>query len=84
MIQLVLEVFKKKLPPELHHKQKLPIVYFYSPNVPDSCYLNDFHALHALQVLGELSKLHRMQLGKVWVGRAIAYSIMKKYPTAIR
>jgi hypothetical protein len=52
LIQLVLEVFKKKLPPELHHKLKLPIIY--------------------------------LEQGKLWVGRAIAYSIMKKYPTAVQ
>jgi uncharacterized protein (UPF0216 family) len=80
----VLEVFKKKLPRELHHKLRLPITFFYSPNVPDSCYLNDSHALHALQVLGELSEMRRMQQGKLWVGRAIAYSIMKKYLTAVQ
>jgi hypothetical protein len=80
----VVEVFRKKLPPELHYKLRLPIIFFYSPNVPDSCYLNDSHALNALQVLGELSEMRRMQQGKLWVGRAIAYSIMKKYPTAVQ
>ena len=80
----VLEVFRKKLSPELHHKLRLPIIFFYSPNVPDSCYLNDPHALHDLQVIGELSEMRRMQLGKLWVGRAIAYSIMKKYPRAVQ
>ncbi|AFV23865.1 hypothetical protein Mpsy_1658 [Methanolobus psychrophilus R15] len=52
LIQLVLEVFKKKLPSELYHKLKLPIIY--------------------------------LQQGKLWVGRAIAYSFMKKYPPAVQ
>lgn len=79
-----LELFREKLPSGLHHKLRLPIMFFYSPNVPDSCYLNDSQAFHALQILGDLSGMRRMQQGKLWVGRAIAYSIMKKYPTAVQ
>ncbi|MDW7732624.1 MAG: DUF61 family protein [Methanolobus sp.] len=73
-----------KLPRELHYKLKLPILFFYSMNVPDSCYLKDASALEALQVLGDLSKMRRMQQGKLWVGKSIAYGIMKKYPTVVQ
>ncbi|TGC08981.1 DUF61 family protein [Methanolobus halotolerans] len=79
-----LQFFRENLPGELHYKLKLPVLFFNSMNVPDSCYLNDESALLALQVLGDLSKLRRMQRGKIWVGRSIAYSIMKKYPTAVQ
>lgn len=72
------------LPKEIHYKLRLPILFFYSMNVPDSCYINDATALEALQELGDMSKMRRMQQGKLWIGRSIAYSIMKKYPTAVQ
>lgn len=80
----ILGLFAEKLPSELHQKLRLPVIFFYSPNVPDSCYLNDPYAFHALQILGDLSGMRRMQQGKLWVGRVIAYSIMKKYPSAVQ
>lgn len=80
----VLKELKERLPPGMHDKLKLPIIFFSDTKVPDSCYLNDPHALSALQVLGEVSKLRRMQQGKMWVGKSIAYAIMKKYPTAVQ
>lgn len=80
----ILAFLRDNLPGELHYKLKLPILFFYSMNVPDSCYLNDSSALEALQILGDLSKMRRMQQGKLWVGRSIAYSIMKKYPTVVQ
>jgi hypothetical protein len=60
------------------------MIFFSNPSVPDSCYISDPHALQALQALGDLSGMRRMHQGKLWVGRAIAYSIMKKYPTAVQ
>ena len=79
-----LEFLRDNFPEELHYKLKLPILFFYSMNVPDSCYLMDESALRALQILGEFSKMRRMQKGRLWVGRSIAYSIMKKYPTVVQ
>ncbi|MBN2111237.1 MAG: DUF61 family protein [Methanosarcinaceae archaeon] len=75
---------RDNLPQELHYKLRLPIIFFYSTSVPDSCYLNDAIALKALQLLGDMSKIRRMQQGKLWVGSSIAYSIMKKYPAAVQ
>lgn len=80
----ILIFLRDNLPKELHYKLKLPILFFYSINVPDNCYLNDPIALHALQILGDFSKMRRMQKGKIWVGRSIAYSIAKKYPTTVQ
>lgn len=74
----------EKLPKNLHDKLKMPILFFFDNQVPDSCYLNDAHALQALQTMGEISRLRTMQQGKLWVGKSIAYSIMKKYPTAVQ
>ena len=76
-----LEELHARLPHELHGKLRLPIIFFSDNRVPDSCYINDKYALESLQILGELSKLRRMQKGKLWIGKSIAYSIMKKYPS---
>ena len=76
----ILEELGNKLPADLHRKLKIPIIFFSDNRVPDSCYLNDPVALQALQILEEMSKMRRMQQGKLWIGRSIAYAIMKKYP----
>ena len=76
-----LEELHTRLPQELHGKLRLPIIFFSDNRVPDSCYINDEYALRTLQTLGELSELRRMQQGKLWMGKSMAYSIMKKYPT---
>ena len=80
----VLQTIGEKIPQGLHGKLKLPILFFSDTKVPDSCYLNDPHALEVLQILGELSGMRRMQQGKLWVGKSIAYAIMKKYPTVVQ
>ncbi|WP_342303806.1 DUF61 family protein [Methanolobus sp. ZRKC5] len=80
----VLLNLSEKLPPDLHEKLKLPMIFFSDIKVPDSCYLNDPLALEALQILGELSNMRRMQQGKLWVEKSIAYTIMKKHPTVVQ
>ena len=74
----------EKLSEKLQDKLKLPMLFFFDNQVPDSCYLNDAYALEALQALGEISRLRTMQQGRLWVGRSIAYIIMKKYQTAVQ
>lgn len=74
----------EELAPELRDRLKLPILFFFDFRVEDSCFLNDKHALEALQILSELGEMYRMRQGKVWVGKSMAYSIMRKYPTAIQ
>nr|WP_321497038.1 DUF61 family protein [uncultured Methanolobus sp.] len=80
----ILEELGNKLPADLHRKLKIPIIFFSDNKVPDSCYLNDPVALEALQILGEMSKMRRMKQGKLWIGRSIAYAIMKKYPGVVQ
>ncbi|MEZ5335665.1 MAG: DUF61 family protein [Methanolobus sp.] len=80
----VLKELSEKVPAGLHDRLKLPIIFFSDTKVPDSCYLNDTVALEALQILGELSDMRRMQQGKLWIGKSIAYAIMKKYPGVIQ
>ncbi|ATU07405.1 DUF61 family protein [Methanohalophilus portucalensis] len=80
----VIGMLGEEMPSELHDRLKLPILFFFDFRVEDSCFLNDRHALRALQNLSELGEMYRMRQGKVWVGKSMAYSIMHKYPTAIQ
>lgn len=80
----VIRILGEKLPPRLHPRLKLPVIFFFDSTVPDSCLLTDEVALEALQTLGELSRFREFSGGKLWVGRAIVYAIMRKYPTAIQ
>ena len=80
----VIDKLGQMLPEEIHAKLRLPILFFYNAKVEDSCYLNDENAVKALQILGEISQMRKFHEGKLWVGKAIAYSIIKKYPTAIQ
>jgi hypothetical protein len=74
----------RSLPEDLHRQLKLPVLFYSSPNVPDSCSCADAPALAAIQLLGEVSTLRTMQGDRFWVSRPIAYAIMKKYPTAVQ
>ncbi len=80
----IITLFGEQVPPVLHRRLRLPITFRFSPDVPGSCYLNDEAAVQALQALGEISGLRRMHEGKLWMGRAIAYAIGQKYPTAVQ
>lgn len=79
-----LSVLEVGLPEELHGRLRLPILFFLDHRVEDNCFLNDENAVKALQIMGEISKSRSLNEGKLWVGKSIAYSIMRKYPTAIQ
>jgi uncharacterized protein (UPF0216 family) len=79
-----LSLLEKKLPVKQQTRLKLPIIFFFDSNVADSCFLTDEAALEALQILGEFSDLRTMTGGKLWVGRAIVYVLMRKYPSLIQ
>lgn len=72
------------LPEHIHGKLRLPILFFLDSSINDSCYVNDLIAIEALQIMGEISKIRAIRDGKIWVGKPIAYSIMKKYPSAVQ
>jgi hypothetical protein len=80
MIQLLGE----KLPVSLHTRLKLPVIFYFDSMVADSFLLTDAAALEAFQVLGELSDMRELHGGRLWVGRAIVYAIMRKYPCIIQ
>jgi hypothetical protein len=80
----VIATLGKALPEDLQRQLRLPVLFYSSPDVPDSCMCPDETALAALQVLGEVSTLRTFEGGRFWVSRPIAYAIMKKYPTAVQ
>ncbi len=71
-------------PPDIRDRLKVPILFHFDMDVPDSCYVTDEVAIRALQSLGEISLLRTPQKGRVWVSRAIVYAMIRKYPTIIQ
>lgn len=80
----VLRAIADRLPAGLARRLRLPILCFASMDVPDSCSITDPYAFEALQALGEISALREFRDGHVWIGRAIAYGLVAKYPTAVQ
>ncbi len=80
----VIAALGKELPGEIHRRLRLPMLFFMSPEVPDSCWCADAAAFEALITLGEISRLRTMEGGRFWISRAIAYAIARKYPTAVQ
>jgi hypothetical protein len=80
----IIAVLGKKLPGELHTRLRLPMLFFMSPDVPDSCWCADAAVFKTLIILGEISRLRTMENEKFWVSRAIVYAIAQKYPTAVQ
>jgi uncharacterized protein (UPF0216 family) len=80
----VLAGIAEKLPAALRRRLRLPIIFFASFDVPDSCSLADRTAFEALQALGEVSTLREFGDGRAWIARAIVYALVAKYPTAVQ
>ncbi|WP_235809557.1 DUF61 family protein [Methanofollis ethanolicus] len=80
----VIRTLGDRLPPEMHDRLWLPIVFSFSPEVRDSFYLRDGTALLALKTLGELGAMREFHEGRLWVSNAIVYAMMSKYPTVIQ
>jgi len=80
----VLAALGEKLPPEMHRRLRLPILFRQDMTVANSVYLTDEAAVTALQMLGELGPLYRMEKERLWISRPIAYAILLKYPTAVQ
>lgn len=80
----VLRRLGEALPPECQRRLRLPILFYFDAHVKDSCYLADEIAVKALQRLGDLSAMREMHERRLWVGRAIAFSLIGKYPTAVQ
>jgi len=80
----VIRKIGKLLPARLRSALKLPILFYFDMEVSDSCMLTDEVALAALQELGDLSTERRMENGRAWVGRALVFALLRKYPTAVQ
>jgi uncharacterized protein (UPF0216 family) len=80
----VIAMLGKTLAEDLQRQLKLPVLFYSTPDVPDSCMCPDETALAALQLLGEVSALRTFEDGRFWISRPIAYAIMKKYPTVLQ
>jgi uncharacterized protein (UPF0216 family) len=73
-----------RLPEKIRGTLKLPIFFFFDIDIRDSCYLRDETAVDALLALGDLGEGRRLTGGRLWVARAIAFAIARKYPTAVQ
>jgi uncharacterized protein (UPF0216 family) len=80
----VLSALASRLPGEIRGALKLPLLFFIDVDVRGSCYLADETAVRALQALGDLGEGRKISEGRVWVARAIAFAIARKYPTAVQ
>lgn len=80
----VLEDIASRLPVVLQKKLRLPVIFYYDMEVPTSCFLSDRVAFEALQEMGELSRERVWEGGRVFVGRAIVFALMRSYPTVFQ
>jgi len=79
-----LSALASRLPEGLRAALKLPITFYFDMDIRDSCYLTDATAVEALRALGGLGEGRRATGGRLWVSRAIAYDIARRYPTAVQ
>ncbi len=80
----VLLRLEQALPGELQRRLRVPILFYFDSTVPDSFFLADEAAVQALQDLGEISSLRRMQGGRVWIAKPLVYAVMNRYPTVMQ
>ncbi|WP_221057365.1 DUF61 family protein [Methanoculleus chikugoensis] len=80
----VLLHLERTLPGELQRRLRLPILFYFDSTVPDSFFLGDEAAVQALQHLGEISTLRRMQGGRLWIAKPLVYAVMNRYPTVMQ
>jgi len=74
----------RRLPEPLHCRLRLPLLFRFDPDVKDRCLLTNPAAVEALQVLGEIGPPRQLRDGNLWVGRAIVYSLIRKYPALVQ
>lgn len=74
-----LERFAKGLSPLVRSSIKLPITIYVSHQTQDDGYIQDKHAIRALEQLDLVDTEPRD--GKLWMGRPLAYELAKAWPT---
>lgn len=73
--------FAEGLSEDLRRRLKLPVLFYCTADVPDSCMLADEGAAEALRAKNEISPLRSFEQGRLWISRPIAFAILRKYPT---
>jgi uncharacterized protein (UPF0216 family) len=76
-----LAAFASGIPEALQRKLRLPVLFYCSADVPDSCMVTDEVVVEVLRVKNEISPLRSFENGKLWLSKPIAYAILRKYPT---
>lgn len=70
------------VPEELHDRLKLPISVYLDRDAKGNVYVKDEAAIAALKALGEVDREPRD--GKLWMGRALAVDLAKRYPSLVQ
>jgi uncharacterized protein (UPF0216 family) len=73
--------FASGIPEPLQRRLRMPILFYCSADVPDSCMLTDEAAVEALRVKNEISALRSFEDGRLWISKPIVYAILRRYPT---
>ena len=73
--------FASGIPESLQRRLRMPVLFYCTADVPDSCMLTDEAAVEALQVKNEISTLRSFEDGKLWISKPIAFAILRRYPT---
>jgi uncharacterized protein (UPF0216 family) len=73
--------FGSGIPETLQRRLRMPVLFYCTADVPDSCMLTDEAAVEALQVKNEISTLRSFEDGKLWISKPIAFAILRRYPT---
>jgi uncharacterized protein (UPF0216 family) len=73
--------FASGIPEPLQRRLRMPVLFYCTADVPDSCMLTDESAVEALQLKNEISALRSFEDGRLWVSKPIAFAIMRRYPT---
>jgi uncharacterized protein (UPF0216 family) len=76
-----LAAFVSGIPETLQRKLRMPVLFYCSADVPDSCMVTDEVAVEVLRVKSEISPLRSFENGRLWLSKPIAYAILRKYPT---
>jgi uncharacterized protein (UPF0216 family) len=76
-----LAAFASGIPETLQRKLRMPVLFYCSADVADSCMVTDEVAVEVLCVKSEISQLRSFENGRLWLSRPIAYAILRKYPT---
>lgn len=73
--------FASGLPEQLQRRLRMPVLFYCTADVPDSCMLTDEAAVEALRVKNEISALRIYEDGRLWISKPIAYAILRRYPS---